>query len=119
MTKEEMLLAGLRLTKSGYAGINGKGTKVDRREYPQAKPLQKNSFLHIPRPKKVVIRHVCAKCNSEDVQGEGWIGYNDDKTEFSANHNIPEQNYCNDCDDNTMIVTVTKDEEGEYTTVKG
>ena len=38
---------------SGYAGINPNGNIVDRREFPNAVPVQKNKMFNIPEPKKV------------------------------------------------------------------
>ena len=51
--KMQALLDSLELTKTGYAGIDKNGMKVDRRIYPDAIPLQKNTLLNIPEPKKV------------------------------------------------------------------
>lgn len=51
--RKEALLKSLELTKSGYAGIDKNGNKVDRRQYPDAVPLQKNTLLGIPEPKKL------------------------------------------------------------------
>lgn len=47
------LMASLELTKTGYAGIDKNGNKVDRREHPEAVPLMKSTPLGIPEPKKV------------------------------------------------------------------
>ena len=41
------------LIDSGYAGINRKGTIVDRREDKDAVPIQKNSLFGTPPPKEV------------------------------------------------------------------
>jgi len=40
-----------KLIASGYAGINTKGTIVDRRENPEAIAIQKNRLLGTPEPK--------------------------------------------------------------------
>ncbi len=47
------LRASLELTKTGYAGIDRNGNKVDRREFPDAVPMQKNDMLGIPEPKEI------------------------------------------------------------------
>lgn len=55
-TEQERLAAlrkSLELTQSGYAGIDRNGNKVDRREHPEAVPLQKSTPLGIPEPKKL------------------------------------------------------------------
>ena len=41
------------ISKSGYAGCLPNGSIVDRREYPDAVPVQKNSLFGIPEPKTV------------------------------------------------------------------
>lgn len=41
------------LIKSGYAGVNQKGTIVDRREHPDAIPCQGNSIFGTPEPKEL------------------------------------------------------------------
>ncbi len=41
------------LIKSGYAGVLSNGNIVDRREYPEAIPVQKNSLLGVPEPKEL------------------------------------------------------------------
>lgn len=56
MTDEQRLKAiraSLELTASGYAGVDRMGNKVDRREFPDAVPMQENSLLNIPKPKPV------------------------------------------------------------------
>lgn len=39
------------LNQSGYAGVNKQGTIVDRREFPNAIPIQGNSLFNIVKPK--------------------------------------------------------------------
>lgn len=39
------------INESGYAGCLPNGNIVDRRFYPEALPVQKNSMLGIPQPK--------------------------------------------------------------------
>lgn len=51
--KKEALLKILELNKSGYAGINSKGMIVDRREHPDAIPVQENPLFGVPKPKDV------------------------------------------------------------------
>ena len=40
-----------KFTAEGYAGCLSNGTIVDRREHPEAIPVQKNSLLNVPEPK--------------------------------------------------------------------
>lgn len=42
-----------QIKKEGYAGVDYCGSIVDRREFPNAVPMQKNSLLGIPEPKDV------------------------------------------------------------------
>lgn len=39
------------LNRSGYAGMSKEGMIVDRRQYPDAIPVQKNTLMGIPEPK--------------------------------------------------------------------
>lgn len=41
----------LALTREGFAGIIQNGRIVDRRQHPEALPIQANSFLGVPKPK--------------------------------------------------------------------
>jgi hypothetical protein len=41
------------LVKSGYAGTLPGGRIVDRREHPEAVPMQQNTLLGVPEPKEV------------------------------------------------------------------
>ncbi len=41
------------INQSGYAGVNRDGQIVDRREFPDAVPVMKNSLLNIPAAKKL------------------------------------------------------------------
>ena len=43
------------INQSGYAGVLPTGGIVDRREFPEAIPVQKNSLFGIPEPKKIQI----------------------------------------------------------------
>lgn len=49
----KQLTDSIELTKSGYAGIDKDGKKVDRRLFPDAVPLEYNPDLNIPHPKDV------------------------------------------------------------------
>ena len=49
--KRNRLLKILEINKSGYAGILSNGNIVDRREHPEAIPVQENRLLNIPKPK--------------------------------------------------------------------
>lgn len=49
----KLLQESIELTKSGYAGIDNNGNKVDRRKFPDAVPLQYNPSLNIPHPKEL------------------------------------------------------------------
>lgn len=60
MSKEEIekerikkLLAIVELNKSGYAGILSNGNIVDRREYPNAIPVQENPLFNVVKPKRL------------------------------------------------------------------
>lgn len=41
------------LVSSGYAGVLSDGKIVDRREYPNAIPIQANTMFNVPKPKRV------------------------------------------------------------------
>lgn len=43
----------MEINKSGYAGILSTGEIVDRREHPEATPVQENPLFGVPAPKKV------------------------------------------------------------------
>lgn len=49
----KLLMASIELTKTGYAGIDKNGNKVDRRLFPDAVPLLYNLSLFIPHPKEI------------------------------------------------------------------
>ncbi len=49
----KVLVESIELTKSGYAGIDKSGNKVDRRKFPDAVPLLYNPSLGIPHPKEI------------------------------------------------------------------
>ncbi len=56
MTKEEAEEKGKWLSElnaSGYAGILSTGELVDRREYPNAIPVQENSMFGVVKPKSL------------------------------------------------------------------
>ncbi len=51
MKKDEKdLLKLIEISKSGYAGCLRDGSIVDRREFPNAVPVQQNSIFGIPKP---------------------------------------------------------------------
>ena len=43
----------LELNKTGYAGVLPNGNIVDRREYPEAVPVQENKMFNVAKPKPV------------------------------------------------------------------
>lgn len=47
----EDLIKTFEINQSGYAGVLPNGNIVDRREHPEAIPIQKNSLFNIPEPK--------------------------------------------------------------------
>ena len=49
----EDLIEAHEINMSGYAGILPNGNIVDRRERPEAIPVQKNSMFGIPEPKNL------------------------------------------------------------------
>ena len=49
----KLLMEGIELSKSGYAGVLPNGNIVDRRKHPEAMPVGKNSMFGIPDPKPV------------------------------------------------------------------
>jgi len=51
--KKEELLKILELNKSGYAGCLPNGNIVDRREFPNAIPIQENSLFGVVKPKNL------------------------------------------------------------------
>jgi hypothetical protein len=56
-TEDEEKLKELRkileLNKTGYVGMMPNGMLVDRREHPEAIPVQKNVLLGVVKPKKI------------------------------------------------------------------
>jgi len=48
----EALLECVAISQSGYGGILYNGNIVDRRQYPLAIPLQKNTLFGTPEPKE-------------------------------------------------------------------
>lgn len=52
--KKDMLLAAVEISKKGYSGIlPPSGKIVDRRDHPEAIPIQKNNTFGVPTPKYV------------------------------------------------------------------
>lgn len=91
-SREEQLRESLALTKTGYAGMNKEGQKVDRRIDPSAVPYQYNPSLNIPYPKQVV---KCSECE--------WIGGEEDLLVISF-RNGGDENACPNCKTNKFIV---------------
>jgi hypothetical protein len=46
-------LKTMQISKSGYGGVLPNGNIVDRREHPEAIPIQANKMLGVPKPKKI------------------------------------------------------------------
>ena len=51
--KLNLFLKTLEISKSGYAGMLPNGNIVDRREHPEAMPIEKNNMFEIPKPIKL------------------------------------------------------------------
>ncbi len=51
--KLNLLLKTLEISKSGYGGILQNGNIVDRREYPEAIPIEENKMFGVPKPIKI------------------------------------------------------------------
>ena len=51
--KLNLLLKTLEISKSGYAGTLSNGNIVDRREYPEAIPIEENKMFGVPKPIKI------------------------------------------------------------------
>lgn len=49
----KVLMQTMEVIKSGYAGILANGNIVDRREHPEATPIQENPLFNTPKPKKI------------------------------------------------------------------
>ena len=47
------IVAHEELKASGYMGVTRYGRQVDRRDFPDAIPVQANRLLGIPKPKKL------------------------------------------------------------------
>ena len=48
----EDLVKAFEVSKSGFAGVLPNGNIVDRREHPEAIPVQENSMFGVPKPKE-------------------------------------------------------------------
>lgn len=44
------LMKGIEISKSGYGGVLPNGQIVDRREHPEAVPIQENRMFGVPKP---------------------------------------------------------------------
>jgi hypothetical protein len=51
--KRHDLILVAYINESGYAGCLPTGEIVDRRHFPEATPVQENTLLDIPKPKKL------------------------------------------------------------------
>ena len=51
--KLNLLLKTLEISKSGYGGILQNGNIVDRREHPEAIPIEENKMFGVPKPIKI------------------------------------------------------------------
>jgi len=47
------LLKTKDIIESGYAGVLPNGNIVDRREHPEATPIQENPLFNTPKPKNI------------------------------------------------------------------
>ena len=52
-TKLQELLKTHDIIKSGFGGMLPNGNLVDRRQFPNAIPLQKNTLFKTPKPKDI------------------------------------------------------------------
>lgn len=78
-TEVEALMGRVALSKTGYAGILGDGSIVDRRKFPNAVPVQKNPMMGIPAPKKVSVKNVPKhqdKTFNSKEEFEDWLEAN-------------------------------------------
>lgn len=72
------LMASLELTKTGYAGLDRNGNKVDRRQFPKSVPFAKSTPLNIPHPRCIqcgnetdimqLVDSLCHKCINQNKQ---------------------------------------------------
>lgn len=46
-------MESIEVTRAGYGGVLPNGNVVDRREHPDAIPLQRNPSMGIPEPKEI------------------------------------------------------------------
>lgn len=51
MNIERDLMKKVEIAQSGYGGVSQDGTIVDRREFPDAVPIQRNGMFGSPEPK--------------------------------------------------------------------
>ena len=69
MNINEEKLKLLEVIKKGFGGTVENGTIVNRREYPNATPIQQNTMLNAPAPKNL---HTCVVCQKTDVWSDTW-----------------------------------------------
>lgn len=67
------IMAAIHLGKTGYAGVLEMVKIVDRRQYPDAIPMQKNDHLGIPEPKPVEVID-CPNCYGGHQRPCQWCG---------------------------------------------
>lgn len=56
MSIEQDLMRRVEIAQSGYGGVNQAGQIVDRREFPDAVPIQKHGMFGNPEPKPLFDR---------------------------------------------------------------
>jgi len=94
----KFLKDSVKLTQTGYAGLDKNGKKVDRREFPDALPLPYNPALNIPYPKSVgKIRQIIMLetnertkivLNHRTKKLDEFMGFSDDfdRSKYIPNH---------------------------------
>ena len=68
--REDMIKI-MEINDSGYAGVMPNGNIVDRREHPEAIPVQENKMMGIPKPKPVDRDEAYCYCPTCSGSGEG------------------------------------------------
>lgn len=71
----EDLIKIVEINDSGYAGITKTGQIVDRREHPDAVPVQENRLLGVPKPKPLPTNFEVGEYTGADLLAkfdEGW-----------------------------------------------
>ncbi len=65
----EDLIEIFEINQSGYAGVLSNGNIVDRRIFPEAIAVQKNSMFGIPEPKDLIGMEAGETCNRDGCKG--------------------------------------------------